>query len=225
MLRNVNRVWVYNGFMASFYLDFDYTLFDTANFREGLYEILEMNGLDRSLLKLTPEYTENGHKLINMREIFADLAEEHGISLENFIAPLEKLYARGSELTFADSMEFLRFLRARGDKVCCLTWGDPDFQREKMAISGLEPLFDDIIYTNKLKYQLDIDYANSIFIDDSLRDLAGLLEAGAQEVIRVKRPSGKNSGKALPDALGGVLEVESLAELQQIMQGEENDKS
>ena len=106
-----------------------------------------------------------------------------------------------------------------------MTWGDPDFQREKMAISGLEPLFDDIIYTNKLKYQLDIDYANSIFIDDSLRDLAGLLEAGAQEVIRVKRPSGKNSGKALPDALGGILEVESLAELQQIMQGEENDKS
>lgn len=210
--------------MASYYIDFDYTLFDTAKFRAGLYKILKQNGLDKSKLALTPEYAENGHKLINMREIFAGLAEKYGLELSGFIAPLEDLYARGSELVFADSADFVRFLKARGDKVCCLTWGDPDFQREKMGISGLEALFDEIIYTDILKYQLEgIEYADAIFIDDSLRDLEGLLAAGAKRVIRVKRPNGKNSGKVLPEALAGVLEVESLAELQQIMQGEQND--
>ncbi len=214
---------VYNGNMGTYYIDFDYTLFDTAKFRDGLYEILEANGLDKSCLQLTPEYTDNGHKLINMREIFGELSRQHDIALEKFIEPLEALYARGSEITFADSADFIRFLKSRGDKVCCLTWGDPAFQREKLAICGLEDLFDEIIYTDKLKYQLDIAYGDATFIDDSLRDLEGLLEAGAKRVIRVKRPNGKNSDKELTPALQGITEVETLAELQKIMQGEENE--
>lgn len=209
--------------MGTYYIDFDYTLFDTAKFRDGLYEILESNGFDKSYLQLTPEYTDNGHKLINMREIFGEISKQHNVPLERFIEPLEALYARGSEITFPDSADFIRYLKERGNKVCCLTWGEPAFQREKMAICGLEDLFDEVVYTDVLKYQLDINYANAIFIDDSLRDLEGLLEAGAKQVIRVKRPNGKNSDKVLTEALQGIVEVESLSDLQKLMQGEENE--
>lgn len=210
--------------MTSYYIDFDYTLFDTAKFRDGLYKILKQNGFEKDVLKFTPEYAENGHKLLNLREFFTELAQEHDIALERFITPLEALYVHGDELVFADVRDFIAFLKARGYRVCCLTWGDLDFQREKMVVSGLAELFDEVIYTDKLKYQLkEINYEQAIFVDDSLRDLEGLLAAGAKQVIRIKRPNGKNSKKELPATLRGILEVESLAELQQIIQGVGND--
>ena len=36
----------------NYYLDFDYTLFDTYSFRQGLYDILEKNGLDKTYLSI-----------------------------------------------------------------------------------------------------------------------------------------------------------------------------
>ena len=52
----------------NYYLDFDHTLFDTYKFREELYKILEMNGLDKTYLAITPEMKTNGQKILNIKE-------------------------------------------------------------------------------------------------------------------------------------------------------------
>ena len=39
----------------NYYIDFDYTLFNTFEFRKELYKILEKNGLNKSDLKIKLE--------------------------------------------------------------------------------------------------------------------------------------------------------------------------
>ena len=68
----------------NYYLDFDYTLFDTHAFREELYEILEKNGFDKTYLALTPEMKTSGQKLLNIKEFFKSLSESRNIPLNNY---------------------------------------------------------------------------------------------------------------------------------------------
>ena len=201
----------------NYYLDFDYTLFDTYLFREELYKILEMNGLDSSVLPLTVEKKDNSQKLLNIKEVFKKLSNEINIPLENFIKPLEKLYERGQEYLYKDSVEFLEYLKSKGHKLYTITWGEKEYQEEKLKISKIYDYFDDIIYAESLKYELDnVDYENGIFIDDSVRDLEGLYERNAKQLYRIKRKNGKNSNKELN--IKGILEFNSLKELQEYLE-------
>lgn len=198
----------------NYYLDFDYTLFDTYSFREELYKILEMNGLDSSVLPLTVEKKDNSQKLLNIKEVFKKLSSERNIPLENFMNPLEKLYERGQEYLYKDSVEFLEYLKSKGHKLYTITWGEKEYQEEKLKISKIYDYFDEIIYAETLKYELDnVDYKNGIFIDDSVRDLEGLYERNAKQLYRIKRKNGKNSNKQLN--IKGILEFNSLKELQE----------
>lgn len=200
----------------NYYLDFDYTLFDTYKFREELYKILEKNGLDRTYLAITPEMKTNGQKLLNIKELFKSLSETKNISLNNFFQPLEDLYARCDELVYDDTVEFLNYLKSKNHKLHVLTWGEKEFQKEKLKASKLYEYFDEIIYAEQLKYTLDIDYENGIFIDDSVRDLEGLYNRNAKQVFRIKRKNGKNSDKELN--IKEILEFETLKELQEYIE-------
>lgn len=200
----------------NYYLDFDYTLFDTYKFREELYKILEMNGLDKTYLAITPEMKTNGQKLLNIKELFKSLSEAKNISLNNFLQPLEELYARCDELVYDDTVEFLNYLKSKKHKLHVLTWGEKEFQEEKLKASKLYGYFDEIIYAEQLKYTLDIDYENGIFIDDSVRDLEGLYNRNAKQVFRIKRKNGKNSDKELN--IKEILEFETLKELQEYIE-------
>lgn len=200
----------------NYYLDFDYTLFDTYKFREELYKILEMNGLDKTYLAITPEMKTNGQKLLNIKELFKSLSETKNIPLNNFLEPLEELYARCDELVYDDTVEFLNYLKSKNHKLHVLTWGEKEFQKEKLKASKLYDYFDEIIYAEQLKYTLDIDYENGIFIDDSVRDLEGLYNRNAKQVFRIKRKNGKNSDKELN--IKEILEFETLKELQEYIE-------
>lgn len=200
----------------NYYLDFDYTLFDTYLFREELYKILEKNGLDKTYLKITPEMKTNKQKLLNIKEIFRTLSESKNIPLNNFLEPLEELYSKCNQFVYEDTIEFLKYLRARKNKLYILTWGEKEFQKEKIKASKLYDYFDEIIYAENLKYTLNIDYENGIFIDDSVRDLEGLYEKKAKQLFRIKRKNGKNSDKLLSNK--EILEFESLRELQRYLE-------
>ncbi len=206
----------------NYYLDFDYTLFDTYAFRKGLYEILKMNGLDESYLALTPEMKTNWQKLLNIKELFKSLSVTRNIPEENFIKPLEKLYSRCDEFVYDDTVEFLKYLKSKKHKVYVVTWGEEEFQKEKLIASKLYNYFDKIIYAEQLKYTLDLDYENGIFIDDSVRDLEGLYNRNAKQVFRIKRPNGKNSNKELN--IKEIMEFNSLKELQDYLEKMEEQK-
>ena len=203
-----------------YYLDFDYTLFDTHAFREELYKILEKNGFDKTYLTLTPELKENGQKLLNIKELFKSLSKLRNIPINNFLEPLEELYSRGSEFLYDDTVEFLKYLKSKNNNVYILTWGEKEFQKEKIEASKLDKYIDEAIFAEQLKFTLDIDYKNGIFIDDSVRDLEGLYNQKAKQVYRIKRENGKNSKKELN--IEGILEFDSLKDLQNYLQKEEN---
>jgi len=153
-----------------YYLDFDYTLFDTHAFREELYKILEKNGFDKTYLTLTPELKENGQKLLNIKELFKSLSKLRNIPINNFLEPLEELYSRGSEFLYDDTVEFLKYLKSKNNNVYILTWGEKEYQDEKIKASKLYEYIDKVIFAEDLKYTLDINYENGIFIDDSALD-------------------------------------------------------
>ncbi len=197
----------------NYYLDFDYTLFDTHAFREELYKILEQNGLDKTYLALTPEQKNNEQKLLNIRELFTNLSISKNIPIESFLVPLDELYSRCEEFVYDDTVEFLKYLKSKNHKLFILTWGEKEFQKEKIKASKLYDFFDEIIYAEQLKYTLSIDYTNGIFIDDSIRDLEGLYNQKAKQVYRIKRKNGKNSKKELN--IKEILEFNSLKELQE----------
>ena len=196
-----------------FYLDFDYTIFDTYEFRKELYKILESNGIDRKYLKLTLE-TENS-KLINIRETFKELSVKTNTPINNFIEPLEKLYNECEKYIYPDVVNFLEYLREKNCDIYILTWGQKEFQKEKVSASKIEKYLDGVIYTEKLKYNLDIDYKNSVFIDDSIRDLKGLYNKKAKHVFRIKRINGKNSNRELN--ANEILEFNSLTEIKEYL--------
>ena len=202
----------------NYYLDFDYTLFDTHAFRQGLYEILEKNGLDKTYLALTPEMKTSGQKLLNIKELFKSLSETKNIPLNNFLEPLEELYSRCDQFVYDDSVEFIKYLKSKNHKLHVLTWGEKEFQKEKLQASKLYDYFDEIVYAEVLKYELDIDYTNGIFVDDSVRDLEGLYNKQAKQVFRIKRPNGKNSDKELN--IKEILEFNSLKELQDYLESQ-----
>lgn len=202
-----------------YYLDFDYILFDTHAFREGLYKILEANGLDKSYLALTPELKNNGQKLLNIKELFKSLSEKNDIPINNFLKPLENLYAKCYEFVYNDTVEFLKYLKTQGHIVNLLTWGEKNFQYEKLKASKLDIFFDEVIFAEKLKYTLDIEYKNGIFIDDSVRDCEGLYNKNAKQVFRIRRKNGKNSDKKLN--IKDILEFDSLKELQEYLKRQE----
>ena len=200
----------------NYYLDFDYTLFDTHTFREELYNILEKNGFDKSYLSMTPELKTNGQKLLNIKELFKILATMRDIPIENFLNPLEELYSKCNEFVYDDSIEFLKYLRKKGQNIYILSWGEKVFQKEKIFASKLNEYIDDIIYAEQLKYTLDINYEDGIFIDDSVRDLEGLYNQNAKMVFRIKRPNGKNSNEELN--IKEILEFNSLKELKDYLE-------
>ena len=200
----------------NYYLDFDYTLFDTHAFREELYKILEQNGFDKTYLGLTQETKNNSQKLLNIKEFFTNLSISKNIPIENFLNPLDKLYSRCEEFVYDDSVEFLNYLKSKKHKLYIITWGEKEFQKEKLKASKLYNFFDEIIYAEQLKYTLDIDYKNGIFIDDSIRDIEGLYHQNAKQIFRIKRKNGKNSDKELK--INGILEFNSLKELQEYLE-------
>ena len=203
----------------NYYLDFDYTLFDTYLFREELYKILKQNGIDESALPLTSETEDEDQKLLNIKESFKEIAKANNIQLENLIKPLEELYEKGTDFLYDDSIEFLKYLKSKGHKIYIVTWGEKEFQKEKIQITKIDKYLDEIIFAEQLKYTLDIDYENGIFIDDSIRDLEGLYSKKAKQLFRIKRNNGKNSDKELN--ITEILEFNSLKELQEYLEKQE----
>lgn len=194
----------------NYYIDFDSTLFDTYQFKQGIYDILTKNGIDKSYLDL---YIKNNQRLFNIKEVFENITETKNIPIENFLKPLEELYSRSYEFVYEDVVDFLKYLKSKNHKLHILTWGEKELQKAKVMSSGIAEYFDEIIYAEQLKYTLDsIDYQNGIFIDDSIRDLKGLYNAKAKQVFRIKRTNGVNSQKELN--IKEILEFNSLKELQ-----------
>lgn len=186
------------GGVTMYYIDFDNTLYETGRLtKEVLTTFSKIIGKAQSLNPniVLDELKKSFNSSIDNFETFAgQLSEKFNVSPQVLQSHLKKIVLEnGSNFVFPDALDFLKRLNKKGEKVCILTYvaqkKNLKQQSMKLAGSGILPYVDEIYNTTRLKFELEIDYKNGIFIDDSPRELEGLYKAGAKHIIRIKKPN------------------------------------
>ncbi len=204
-----------------FYIDLDYTMLDTVKFHEARYKMLESYGVPIEAQKEMEKYiVEVEKKLINLDYLCIKICEKYNLPKEEVLMQLHKIVDNCYIYLYDDTIEFLQYLKSKGHQTCMLTWGDRELQQEKVKGARIEKYFDEIITTDELKFKIDINYENGIFLDDNPRDLEGLYKNNPKEVIRIKREGGEYSEKPLNIE---IEEYKTLRELQQRLEQESRE--
>ncbi len=110
---------------------------------------------------------------------------------------LEMIVYNGNKYVYDDVDNFIRESKSKGYRVNILTYGDRKFQLKKLSNLDICDMIDNIIIASDYKFNLDLNYNNSIFIDDNPRDLEGLCNRSAGRVIRISRNETKYATVAL----------------------------
>lgn len=184
----------------NYYIDFDNTLYETANLtKKMLSEIAKAISKEKDLRyedvleNITPQFNSTVDNIFTFSEKVARL---YGVNEKIAIQSVNDAIANGADLVFEDAKRFVERKRANGDNLVILTYiadGNQEYQLKKVMGSRLANYFNQIIITNKYKFELDLDYKNGIFIDDDPRDLNGLLAKNPIKVIRIRKPNNKRS--------------------------------
>lgn len=165
------------------YIDFDGTLYNTTKLTKNFINIFNKYNIDEKYIK----------KLMHNYKNYDILANK--IILENNIDKsiyndLHNLYS--NDLVYQDIIPFLKKYYKKYDLII-LTLGNKDFQEKKINSSNIKKYFKEIIITNKDKSKLNIDYINSIFIDNNPNELEKFYNSNATKLIRIKRNDDKYS--------------------------------
>lgn len=163
------------------YIDLDRTLFDTDRFLNDLYKMLN----DKIDLDLFNKYQEdnkkggfNPYKILKLMNVRKDIIA----SLDEFMNNIKKY-------VYSDVSFFFNMLHSKGYTIILLTKGDKRFQKMKLKKSEL--LFDEKIFTLEFKGDLNLDYQNSLFIDDNPYELDDIYLNNPKRIIRIKRENAK----------------------------------
>lgn len=164
------------------YVDFDKTLFDRDKFLEDFYCLIEKCGISRDKFN---EY-QNQFKNFNPRGVLDLIDKEEGID-KHVYSKVEKLIGSSSKYLFSDTIPFLKYLKNKKYPVIILTKGDYNFQMSKIVNSHINEYYDEIMITDKHKGELDIDYANGIFIDDRIAEIKSIMANNPMRIISIQR--------------------------------------
>ena len=181
----------------NYYIDFDHTLFDTPKITERMLQaIVDFCGLD---IMDECKAMFNRENIYNIYELGKYFANKYNLDEHSLINAINTAIFNCSDLVFPDGISFIKKLKEKGHKVYMLSYYEHGLQYQIAKITGshLSDLFDGIYVTGDLKFNLDIDYTNGIFIDDKPADLIGLYSKNPKKVIRLKRKNHKYSEKEL----------------------------
>lgn len=209
--------------MKKYYIDLDYTMLDTTQFHNERRHMLENYGISIEEQKSMEQYISHEEKkLLNLDYLCAKLCERHSsLPKEEILAKIHKIIENCHMYLYDDTIEFLEYLKSKGHEVNILTWGDKSLQKQKVDGTKLEKHIDKVIITEEMKYLIDIDYKNGIFIDDNPRDLEGLYRNDPQQVIRMKRQGAKYSEKLINI---NIKEYKNFRDLKQDLEQEDAQK-
>ena len=181
----------------NYYIDFDHTLFDTPKLTQRMLQAIvdtsKMDIMDECKLMFNREHIYNIYELA---EYFAD---KYNLDKFSLISAIDNEINHSMDLVFVDGLSFLYKLKEKGNKIYLLSYYEHGLQYQiaKIAGSHISDLFDGIYITKDLKYNINIDYSNGIFIDDKPQDLIGLYSRHPKKVIRLRRKNHKYSDKDL----------------------------
>lgn len=197
------------------YIDFDGTLFDTDRYTEDFMTIFNEYGITKEMFDIEKKNLFNDKELFNINKITNYLIEKYNISsdLKNKIsALLDKSYV------YSDVLVNLETLIKNGYELYILSYGDIEFQKLKICSSNLSRYFKKIIITEKDKSKLNIDYKNSIFIDNNPNELEKFHESMARKIIRIRREKDKYS--KLNSNVLDILECKDFNKVVELMEGD-----
>ena len=162
------------------YVDFDRTLFDCDKFLEDFYSIINKYNIPKSLFKECQSQTKKYG--FNPSIILDKLSEKYDFD-KNIYKDIDMLISNTSNYLFSDTINFLKYLKEKNYQVYVLTRGNSSYQREKIFNSHLEKYYDKLIVTMKHKGNLNIDYNNSVFIDDNIKEIESILKRKPYKMI------------------------------------------
>lgn len=211
--------------MKRIYIDFDSTLFDTTKFRQISKEIISQEickfKKDVSLFDVEDEIkeelkTKRFNSFFDMCNFFED---KHNLKHDCIKLQIEKFMTNTESLLYSDSILFLEKLKKIGYEINILTYTSKnsyDYQMKKLAGSNITKFVDNIIICTGNKGDLGLDYANSIFIDDSPKALKSLHGAGVCQgrLVRMKREGAGYSAEAV--YIDGLVEVTKFEEIKNL---------
>lgn len=189
-----------------YYIDFDNTLFDTERFYSDLLNIINKYNINEEDINM---YYKNNclNELFNPIKIINIIIKTNPLK-KQIMNEIELFLYDLSKYLYNDTISFLEYLNNNNYQVNLLTYGDFDYQNIKISNSYIKEYFNKIIITSKNKFELDLDYKNSIFIDDDIFQIDGLLKKDAF-VKRIRRKGNKHSKYSL----NNVSEYENFIEM------------
>lgn len=179
------------------YLDFDSTLFNSDYYDSELLAICKLYEIDESKFNNIKTQLFKKNTDFEIDEFINYLIKKEYVD-KNILNDIELLKNRN--FIYEDTIFFLDNLKDKYDLIL-LTRGQEKNQQDKIRASRLEKYFSKIIITSNDKSKLDnVDYLNSIFIDNNPLEIERFISAKAKRVIRIKRNTDKYSKINLTDS-------------------------
>ncbi len=167
------------------YIDFDGTLFNNNKHYHKLINIFKKYNIKE-------EYINNLTKTKHYKNL--DILAKEIINNNNLdksiIKEINTIYSK--ELIYKDTIPFLEKY-SKEYELILLTLGTKKYQLKKINSTNISKYFKEIIITNKDKSILNIDYQNSIFIDNNPLELKKFYNSKSKYLIRIKRKTDKYS--------------------------------
>ena len=161
------------------YIDFDGTMFDTNRFYHDFLKICNQYGITDG--EVNSLQTQLGG-LFNLDEFAKKIGNDYKLDAE-FLKQVESLYDK--KYLYSDVIDFLEKYYQKND-LYILSYGEPNYQTKKINCCHIDKYFKEIIITEN-KGTEKIDYQNSYFIDNNPKEIKILSDAGATNIIRIKR--------------------------------------
>lgn len=173
------------------YFDFDGTLYDSDKLMRKFTDICKkFKILEEDIDTIEQElFTEN--KLFNLDELANYLSEKY-ILPPDFLKELENLYSEKN--IYPDVYLALNKIKqSQKYDMVILTYGNIKYQQKKIHNCDILEYIKEVIITEKKKSDINnIDYENSIFIDNNPDQIKALKDK-TDNVIRIRRKTDKYS--------------------------------
>lgn len=199
----------------NYYIDFDNTLYNTPLLTEKMLKalsetIVKLKLFDYDEILKECKFMFNREHIYDIFKLCDFFSQKYNIDDFSLTSSITQTILDGENLLFNDTIPFLQKLKDAGHNLFLLTncYDNPKYQILKISGSNLVHFFDGIFASTLPKYELDINYANGIFIDDRVEDLIGLYSKKPKQLIRLRRKENKYSNKETN--ISDILEYETL---------------
>lgn len=167
------------------YIDFDGTIFNNNKHYQKLINIFKKYNIQEEYIN---NLTNKKHYK-NLDNLAKEIINNNNLN-KSILKEINTIYSKN--LIYKDTIPFLEKYHNQYDLIL-LTLGTKKYQLKKIKSLNISKYFKEIIITNKDKSLLNIDYQNSIFIDNNPIELKKFNNSKAKYLIRIKRNNDKYS--------------------------------